>query len=129
MTDIAHHGVKGMRWGIRKLRRSSTTHTSGLTITKRDTPANRKTLTDDELRARIQRIELETKYAQLTAKKRPVLDRGRKALSDAFFKAFQNTATLVLKTRMEQIAKELSLLDENSKKKSDDGGKKKSDDD
>lgn len=60
---IQHYGVKGMKWGVRNKRRSSKKggKPSGRTTYKK-TP-NR--LSDDELKRRISRMELEKKYSDL----------------------------------------------------------------
>ena len=89
VESLYHYGVKGMRWGRRKARDSDTTAPSRKTDdsemtnvgTKKD-PVNvkantktsgrtgfgaesAKTLTDAELRARINRIKMEQEYAKL----------------------------------------------------------------
>lgn len=46
---LAHYGVKGMRWGVRRKRKAD----------------NPKRLTDQELKKRIQRLETEKRYNEL----------------------------------------------------------------
>lgn len=61
---LAHYGVKGMKWGVRK---AASSGTAGRAKTTSSKPAV-KSLSDDELRRRINRIEMERKYNTLTAK-------------------------------------------------------------
>ena len=56
---VEHHGVKGMKWGVRKKRSSSTTRT-------KFTKPPRK-LSDEQLQKRIKRMETEKKYNALNS--------------------------------------------------------------
>lgn len=53
---LAHHGVLGMKWGVRRSR-SQLARARG----------NAKFLTDEQLQKTIRRIELEKRYTQLTS--------------------------------------------------------------
>lgn len=67
---LEHYGVKGMRWGVRRSNRSK--KRSGSTPKKRRAPSaktlsNRaKRLSDEDLKDRISRMELEKKYIDLS---------------------------------------------------------------
>lgn len=67
-----HHGVKGMKWGVRKSRvkpsRSKKRETSDRSIRKDRLKASksRRKLSDSELDARIKRLEKEKKLRTLT---------------------------------------------------------------
>jgi hypothetical protein len=56
---LEHYGTKGMKWGIRKDRKSS----------GKTTKAGVKSLSDAELRTRINRLNMEKQYKTLTTGK------------------------------------------------------------
>ena len=77
--SLYHFGVKGMRWGRRKAPDTTGTSSQTTNVGTKDNPVKVKTssakgiqapkartLSDAELRARINRIEMEQKYAKLT---------------------------------------------------------------
>ena len=89
MTDVvddilAHYGVKGMRWGIRKSRRSSgktrktpspsapakkpgkvRSAVTKLRTPKRDFKMEAKNMSDEDLRKILNRMDMEKKYATM----------------------------------------------------------------
>lgn len=74
---IRHYGVPGMKWGKRK---SSASNKS----------SNVKKLSDAELRSRINRIQMERQYSQLTRSEK---DKGRKIVTDILASAAKQTAS------------------------------------
>lgn len=70
MEFLSHHGVKGMRWGVRRKSGGSGGSSSRTTFKK-----SPKKLSDVELNKRIKRMETEKKYNQLNKKD---LSEGRK---------------------------------------------------
>jgi len=85
---LAHYGVKGMRWGIRKDRKSGRKSASDVA----------KTLTDAELKKRVDRLQMEKRYVDLVSqtrkKDRTTFDRGveqvTKMLTNAAKQKLQN---------------------------------------
>lgn len=66
-TDLTHHGIKGMRWGVRRttaqlLRRSGSSKKAADLKNKKTV----KTMSDDELRKAVNRLQLEKQYSQLS---------------------------------------------------------------
>lgn len=91
MSDfIQHHGIKGMRWGVRRtpeqLGRKSGSSSATKTEEVHKDYANAhssksvKKMSDNELRSRIARINLEKQYSQMQPSK---VERGNKILKNA----------------------------------------------
>lgn len=88
---LCHHGVKGMKWGIRKnrkktsffSRKSNKQKTNQNGTKKQTTPAKKKTgvknWSDQELQSKIRRLQMEKQYRDL---KRDEVSAGRKLLGD-----------------------------------------------
>ena len=92
-NELYHHGVKGMKWGVRKtpVRSSSgaTRKSNTLSLFKKkkttrkvssanSSPAQTKSIkdmSDDELRKKIERVQLEQDYLQLDPK---AVSRGKR---------------------------------------------------
>lgn len=120
---LKQHGVKGMKWGIRRRRESTSTPPSrsssegssksssqgpGKGNSLRAKPQNKR-LTDAELRARINRLDMERRYAELTAPtpransfvKQLVADTGKQAARNVVNRA----TTVALQLAIESVAK------------------------
>ena len=69
---LSHYGTKGMKWGVRKARSSSST----VRTTFKKAPSK---LSDAELARRIKRMETEKKYNQLNRKD---ISEGKKIVMD-----------------------------------------------
>lgn len=86
--ELYHYGVKGMKWGIRR-----TPAQLGHRTKKSSTSQRReemKKMSDTELRNRINRIQMEKQYMQLTA---PNISPGKKFVKDVLVNAAKQTAT------------------------------------
>ncbi len=83
---LCHHGVLGMKWGVRKdrvktgLKSAKTSYKKNKAIKddRKQASRNRRTLSDQELKQRINRLENERKLKTLTAKE---VSPGRNAVS------------------------------------------------
>lgn len=121
-NTLTHHGVKGMKWGVRKRSTSSigkrnTTKIFGMLVPrslrenhdirrKLVQPAREDTrrLSNAELRQRIERLKMNTEYAKLT---RSPIERGMarisKLASASLLGLAGSTATKLIKKRLDQV--------------------------
>lgn len=142
-NELYHHGVKGMKWGVRKtpVRSSSGTtrkrKSNTLSLFKKTTrnasvakssPAQTKSvkdMSDDELRRKIERVRLEQQYQQLNPK---TVSRGqriaKRVVNNIIVPAAEDVGKQVVKSIMANgVNKALSLEGDskvyaNNKKKS-----------
>lgn len=123
-NELTHHGIKGMRWGVRRskaqlARAGGSSAKSSPTTAKKVVGDGEKTdykprlkaeeLSDRELKARIQRIENEKKYNQLTAKEKSA---GRKFVEDVLVNAGKQALTSFVNKQMTNALN--SLMDGSS---------------
>lgn len=100
INELTHHGIRGMRWGIRryqnkdgtltnagKKRKSESLHEDYI---KSHTRKSSKSMSDAELRSRINRLEMERKYTQLSTER---INKG-KAYVNKSIKALGSVAAL-----------------------------------
>ena len=94
IAELIHYGVKGMKWGVRRpVGKDSRVIRTGVAPGTKKTPAKKssapakkavpakkpassttskpKPLTDEQLRQRVQRMQLEAQYAQLSRQRNP----------------------------------------------------------
>lgn len=134
-NELYHHGVKGMKWGVRKtpVRSSSgatqkqKSNTLSLFKKKKTTrnasvakssPAQTKSvkdMSDDELRRKIERVRLEQQYQQLNPK---TVSRGqqiaKRVMNNVIVPAAEDLGKQVVKSFMaKSINKALSLEGDN----------------
>lgn len=107
---IAHYGILGMKWGRRKARSSDQLSKRrkrfGRDSTAEETPKKKSIseMSDTELQALVNRIQLEKRYAQLTAKE---ASPGQKFVKSVLTDASKQTATKYVAKFMTQGAEAL----------------------
>ena len=96
--ELYHHGIKGMKWGIRRSRAQlgysssprKTKKQAQKVSSKQQRRNEMKKMSDAELRNRINRIQMEKQYMQLTE---PQLSPGKKFVKDVLTNAAKQTVT------------------------------------
>lgn len=91
-NKIEHFGIKGMKWGVRRGRDVAKTHGTS-TSTK-----SAKDMSDDELRTRINRINMERNYEKLTAPKSAGKDYVKSLLKQAGNEVAKDFVTSAMRT-------------------------------
>lgn len=91
--SLQHHGILGMKWGIRRYQPYSKGGGKkgryvGKKPVKKENPT--KGMSDAELRNRINRLQMEKQYKQLTAKEKSA---GQRLVGDILTNAAKQTAT------------------------------------
>lgn len=108
-NTLTHHGTKGMRWGVRRFQNKDGSLTpAGKKRYSEENPNNDsnketlstqskktvKNMTDDELRERIARLDLEKRYKELMKSTSPQKStRGKDFVMDVLEKSGKNIAT------------------------------------
>lgn len=124
---LLHYGIKGQKWGIRRFQRKDGSLTPAGKKRYADDEYHEdyrrahdsksvRTMSDQELRNRLNRLQMEAQYKQMTASK---LDKGKKIVADVLENAGKETAKkYVSKYMSKEIDRILAQLKERRKKSS-----------
>lgn len=85
---LQHHGILGMKWGIRRTPEQLARAGGKNSKTKIDEDIQQ--MSDSELRSRINRLQMEKQYKQLTSREVSI---GKKFVKDVLTNAAKQTAT------------------------------------
>lgn len=86
---LAHVGILGMKWGVRKADRSGGTSTNAGSAKKKLKANQIELLSDETLKSRIARIKMEQEYATLTAPKKTL---GKRFIENVLVKGTESIA-------------------------------------
>ncbi len=96
-NSLVHYGILGMKWGVRRTpaqlarargERSSSSSSNSKSQTSSSTKKRTRDMSDDELKTRINRLELEKKYKDLS---RETVSRGRSFATRVVERIGENT--------------------------------------
>lgn len=95
--ELYHHGIKGMRWGVRRseaqlARARQRAEDKAKKKEMKKAVKNRRLLSDEDLQKKINRIEKEKKLKELTADE---IAPGKKAASGVLASAGKKAATTI----------------------------------
>lgn len=89
-----HHGVKGMKWGVRRKRKGSGSSDKGASLrgTKKKEKEDISKLSNEELQKRVSRMNLERQYSALQKERRDASKSSARKAADEVAGIVKNAA-------------------------------------
>ena len=84
---LAHFGIKGMKWGIRRSQKELDRLAGRKSSSSKEDVKN---MSDDELRKKLNRLQMEQQYSKLTSRQ---MSAGEKAVKEILTNSAKNVAT------------------------------------
>jgi hypothetical protein len=111
---LAHYGIKGMRWGIRRERGPAGTVSSN-PAAKTATGSSPRKLNDSDLQAAVQRMRLEREFRQLRDSERPAKGESftKNMLKEIGKKQVRRVANTAADIAIEQAISQLGVKTKN----------------
>ena len=100
--SLSHHGIKGMKWGVRRFQNKDGSRTAAGKKRESDLDAetkkirktevkNRRTMSDADIKKRIERLKLEKEYKSLVDSD---INRGKKFVSEVLSESSKKVLTI-----------------------------------
>lgn len=110
---LQHYGILGMKWGTRRSRKKTKVHTD---YKKAHDKKSIKSMSDSELKARNNRLNMEKQYNDLTRKKSKgkvivqsfIASAGTIAAAEGAYKTYKRIADKAVSAIGDQVTKEVS---------------------
>lgn len=113
---LTHWGIKGMKWGVRRYQNKDGSYTAAgkkrrnqedthEDYNKAHDKKNVKSMSDKELRERINRLQMEQQYANLTQKRSKGKEIVSAVLTEVAKETAKNTISSLLKGEQPAVAK------------------------
>lgn len=110
---LIHYGVLGMKWGVRKSKSSSKSNSSKKRSSNYERSYNKtmksrkknkykdiSTMSDNELRARVNRMQLERQYSSLLKDQAHAVKKGKNKTNNILTRNAKEVANQTVKTAM-----------------------------